>query len=177
MWEPITLNDIQIPIYYTQKDGVVLTSIPTLVPYHFLTKHDQKTKNIECGIASSPGELTYFSFSDPAVNTFVEHEAKRWMDKDWLEFLGKRKIAVQPLSLVLRDYALNTHIDLLSVDAEGMGLEVLKSNDWTQWVPDVIVVEDDVKDYLEGKGYILYKECGLSNIYTHSRFQNPFLSR
>ena len=134
-------------------------------------------KNIECGIAAKEGNLTYYSFSDPAVNTFVEKEAKRWMNKDWLKFLGTRSIAVRPLSSVLYEHALDKPIDLLSVDAEGMGLEVLKSNDWTRWTPKIIVVEDDVRTYLEEKGYYMYRECGLSNIYVHSSFKEGILTR
>jgi hypothetical protein len=38
----------------------------------------------------------------------------------------------------------------LNIDAEGMDLEVLKSNDWTRFKPKVILVEggtDYLKDY------------------------------
>ena len=40
-------------------------------------------------------------------------------------------------------------IDFLNVDAEGLDLEVLKSNDWDMWRPKIIAVEiwGDAIDY------------------------------
>lgn len=126
--------------------------------------------NIESGVAGKVGTLTYYQFSDPAVNSFVESEAKRWMNKDWIAFLGTKEVNVRPLADLLNEHAAGKHIQLLTVDAEGMGLEVLASNDWEAFRPDVIVVEDDVRSYLEAKGYRLYKECGLSDVYVHTTF-------
>lgn len=122
-------------------------------------------QNVEIGVAPVKGTLSYFQFSDPAINSFVEKEAGRWMNKDWVTFLGTREIAVRPLADILHMHASGKQIDVLTVDAEGMGLDVLESNDWSQWVPSVIVVEDNVRDYLIGKGYSFFRQCGLSDIF------------
>ncbi len=41
------------------------------------------------------------------------------------------------------------HIDFLSVDVEGLDMEVLRSNDWSKYKPDVILVEDKNFDFTE----------------------------
>lgn len=117
--------------------------------------------NIESGVGSA-GVLTYYRFSDPAVNTFKKEEADRLKGKSFLTFLGTTDIEVRPLSQLVEG-----PIDLLSVDAEGMDLEVLRSYDW-EYYPNVIVIEgDEPKQFLIQKGYILHAECGASRIYTH----------
>lgn len=35
----------------------------------------------------------------------------------------------------------HTHIDFLSVDAEGLDFEVLQSNDWTKYKPSILLIE------------------------------------
>ncbi len=126
--------------------------------------------NINTGVAKKAGFMEYFSFSDPAVNSFVEKEAQRWMKKKWITFLGMKSVPVQPLARIFEDSVGDTCINLLSVDTEGMGLEVLESNDWNRWKPSVIVVEDDVREYLARQGYLFFRACGLSDIYVHETF-------
>lgn len=61
-------------------------------------------------------------------------------------------------------------IDFLSVDVEGRDLDVLQSNDWEIFRPNIVLVEllestieelreDLVAIFLKGKGYIIYAKC------------------
>lgn len=129
-------------------------------------------RNILTGIGVREEELDYYRFSDSAVNTFVKEEAERWMGKDWLTFEGVRKVPVRPLRAVLSEHAPGKKIDLINIDVEGMGLEVLESLDWGEHRPHVIVVEGEVREYLEGKGYLLYKDVELSHIFVESSHSN-----
>lgn len=116
-------------------------------------------KNICSGVGNS-GVLTYYRFSDPAVNTFKKDEAEKWKGKPFLTFLGTTDVEVLPLSELVEG-----PIDLLTIDAEGMDLEVLQSYDW-KYHPSVIVIEgDEPKQFLVQKGYRLHMVCGASNIF------------
>ncbi len=118
-------------------------------------------KNICVGIGRV-GMLTYYRFSDPAVNTFKKEEAEKWKGKSFLKFLGTTDIEIKPLSGLVHG-----PIDLLTIDAEGMDLEVLQSYDW-EYYPNVIIIEgDESKRFLVQKGYTLHAECGASRIYIH----------
>jgi len=121
--------------------------------------------NLNCGVGPQEGNMEYYKFSDPAVNTFVEEEAKKWMHKNWVVFLGTEKVPVYTLATILDKYTAGKTIDVLDIDVEGWTLEVLQSNDWDNYRPKVLVVEDDVRSFLESKGYALYKDCGLSHIF------------
>ncbi len=119
-------------------------------------------QNICCGVGM-PATLTYFQFSDPAVNTFVAAQAQKWKEKAFLTFLGTRDVSVRPLSELIRG-----PIDLLTIDVEGMDLEVLQSYGWKQY-PTVIIVEgDESTEFLTQKGYKLYAQRGVSNIFSHT---------
>jgi hypothetical protein len=69
-----------------------------------------------------------------------------------------------------------SHIDLLNVDAEGLDLEVLESNDWSRWKPKAIIIEDNsfdasrpeksaVYNFLINKGYRLFGSTGVTMIF------------
>lgn len=123
-------------------------------------KERPEDKNICSGVGPT-SIMAYYQFSDPAVNTFKEVEARKWMEKPFLRFLGTTKINMQPLSEFIEG-----PIDLLSVDAEGMDLEILESYDWKH-CPKVVVVEgSSSKEFLLQKGYLLHTQCGPSYIYT-----------
>lgn len=119
-------------------------------------------ENICAGVGSA-GVLTYYRFSDPAVNTFTKEEAEKWKGKSFLKFLGTIPVEIKPLSeLVSRPF------DLLTIDAEGMDLEVLESYNWTHF-PEVIVIEgNESGQFLIEKGYALHKKCGASNIFVRN---------
>ena len=68
------------------------------------------------------------------------------------------------------------NIDVLSVDAEGFDLKVLKSNNWEIYQPTVILVEQHTLKFneldsdltylfLTSKGYKLVSRCFVTSIY------------
>lgn len=119
-------------------------------------------ENICAGVGNA-GVLTYYRFSDPAVNTFTKEEAEKWKGKSFLTFLGTNEVEVKPLSQIITG-----SVDLFSIDAEGMDLEVLQSYKW-EYYPKVIIIEgEDSGDFLEDKGYTLYARRGVSNIFVHN---------
>lgn len=135
-----------------------------------------KDANICVGVGGKAGTLTYHQFSDPAVNSFKEDEAKKWMGKDWITYLGPREVPVRPLRDILREVSGLPRIDLLTIDVEGMDLEVLQSNDWETYTPTVIIVECADYDphasehpivmYLRARGYVLAAFVGSSLIFS-----------
>lgn len=118
-------------------------------------------KNICAGVGRE-GTLTYYRFSDPAVNTFKKEEAEKWKGKSFLKFLGTTEVEIQPLSQLV-----DGSFDLLTIDAEGMDLEVLQSYDWEHYPKAIVIEGEGSKHFLLQKGYTLHTERGASCIYTH----------
>lgn len=105
-----------------------------------------KDINLEIGISSEQGEMTYYFIAeDSSMNS---------LSPDFLERVGmlnevKQEIPVPvlPLKEVLdRHLSKEQRIDFMNVDVEGHDLEVLKSNDWERFRPTVVVVEDNQVD-------------------------------
>lgn len=133
--------------------------------------------NLTAGVARTKSSLTFYRFSDPAYNTFSKEAADSASSKSWLAPLPSQEIEVYPLAELLRRHVPHgTRIDFLSVDVEGLDLEVLESNDWETFAPRVIAVEDHGFDaanpehspiyiYLCGQGYSLRAWVGPSLIF------------
>ena len=68
--------------------------------------------------------------------------------------VAETPVAVRPLAAVLAEHlAPGTVIDLLTIDAEGWDLRVLRSNDWARFRPTVVLVEsggDSLEEDLHG---------------------------
>ena len=98
--------------------------------------------NLEIGISSKEGELTYHIFNEPALNTFSKTEAEK---KDGLrsyKIIKEKKRNVQRLDYILDKYLPeNQKIDFLSVDVEGLDMQVLQSNNWEKYRPKIVLAE------------------------------------
>jgi len=127
--------------------------------------------NIECAINNLKEELTYYQFNEPALNTFSKKIAKERNGLRDYRIIAKKKILCRRLDELL-DMHLpeGQQIDFMSIDVEGLDLNVLRSNNWERYNPGIILVEDlqrqplsemensPVVTYLVSKGYELYSK-------------------
>ncbi|PNG28280.1 hypothetical protein A1348_28115 [Pseudomonas protegens] len=121
----------------------------------------------------------YYMFNDPALNTFDEALAKKRDGFHGYRLIEKRKIQVSPLSSIIEDSGYNGKIDFLSVDVEGLDLEVLQSNNWEKYRPKIVVAEslsqevvffkDRIYQYLQDLDYKFYAKTGNSLIFIDAR--------
>lgn len=133
---------------------------------------------LEVGVSAKEATLEYFMFNEPALNTFDLSIAAERNGLRGYRLIESRKINTFTLEKILKNnIPLHQKIDLLSVDVEGLDLEVLKSNDWELFSPKVIIAEclttlldevgaDSVYIFLKSKGYKLYGKSGYSFIFT-----------
>jgi FkbM family methyltransferase len=110
--------------------------------------------NLPIAIAATDGTATlYFYGHGVDVNNTLVREN---VDRDKIP----KKVTVETMRL---DSLLNTYlppqttIDFMSVDAEGLDLEVLQSNDWTRYRPELVVAEHHGQSIEEQIESDLYK--------------------
>lgn len=128
----------------------------------------QRDVNLELGISDSTGELTYYSFEEPALNTF---DPKVAASRD-SRLISEDRIQVLRLSDVLDQHLRQSQeIDFLTIDVEGLDLQVLRSNDWTRYRPAYVlaealgmrdvnqVIDSELCAYMALQGYALYAKC------------------
>ena len=136
---------------------------------------------IELGVGRSNGWLSYYMFREPALNTFNPIIAEDRVVREGCEVIEKKLIAIKTLGEILTEIGVVTKIDFLSIDVEGFDLDVLKSNNWAKFRPNIIIAEclglelesiqvDPIYIYLKENGYAAYAKTGNSVIY---RDQEP----
>jgi len=106
---------------------------------------------VNAGVSLNGGELAYHRFDHPALNSFSRDVYERLKSRH----LGTIQIQTKPLSEILNDcLPKGQSIKLLTVDVEGMDLEVLKSNDWQVYNPEYILIETNsisISDHLNSQ--------------------------
>ncbi|MBP7829141.1 MAG: FkbM family methyltransferase [Kiritimatiellae bacterium] len=120
--------------------------------------------NVEAAVGRGRSAAVYHQFRDAALNT-LDPDLARWQAGKRGEPFRTVAVTTQPLADVLRAHLPPAQgIDFLSVDVEGLELEVLESNDWSRFRPGVIVTEslhahvadrspEPVRRLLAGQGY------------------------
>ena len=120
--------------------------------------------NLEVGIGKNTTSLDFYIFNEPAINTFDSNLALERNNGSWY-IKEIRKIPVMPLSLILEKHIpKNTEIEFMTIDVEGMDLNVLQSNNWNLFRPKIILIEvygtsinkayrDPAFKFLEQNGY------------------------
>ena len=98
--------------------------------------------NLQCAIARERGTMTYYLFDDSPLNgCSAELSAHRANVQGYLQ-IGHMEVPAVTLRQVLDEHLpAGTEIGFLTVDVEGMDLDVLQSNDWSRYRPRFILVE------------------------------------
>ncbi|WP_224998108.1 FkbM family methyltransferase [Cesiribacter sp. SM1] len=116
-----------------------------------------KDVNLEVGVSEENGTLTYYFISESStMNSFSKDNLLE--NGMYKHVQAEIPVKVTTLEDILDKHAQQSgHIDLLSVDAEGLDYQVLRSNNWSKYKPDVIVLElscqdiDDVKHNISAR--------------------------
>jgi len=119
--------------------------------------------NVEAGIGDSYGELDYYSFCEPALNSFDKELSNERIKNGWKlkRQGGVIQVKVFPINDVLNKYMpKNRHIDFITIDIEGFDLVVLSSWDFEKYAPDFFVIED-----VEFNGKDIKEVCENSRVY------------
>jgi FkbM family methyltransferase len=126
-----------------------------------------RDKNIEIGISKERKKIIFYSFEEPALNSFDEKVSEERIEGGW-KFRKKIAVKTAPVNEVLgENLPKGQHIDFMSIDIEGLDFEILKSLDWERYKPDFLLVEDleivdkgtigyessEMYKFLEGKNY------------------------
>lgn len=140
--------------------------------------HRRRDITVNCGIGEEVTTRPYYIFNHQSCNTFLPEQRDAMLKKSFVRLIGETPVPIRPLRQVLDEYAPHVQIDVLNIDVEGMGMQVLRSLDWAKTRPRIICVEDDDFDFTKGPGfgsetyaffaersYALHSKVGLSCIY------------
>ena len=136
-----------------------------------------RDKFVNCSIELTESNLReFYSFYADVYSTFDKDRALDLINQG-LELKEIDYVPSKDLSSLVREFLRDTQecsINLLSIDVEGLELEVLRSFPFREYKPEIICVEElsspiyevtSVSEYLEKLGYTLVAYTGLSSIY------------
>lgn len=124
--------------------------------------------NIEAAVSSQPKRLNYHIFDEPAINTFDAKFASGIIESGQYRLISTKEITSRTLAEILNEFLPCAQpIDFLNIDAEGLDLDVLKSNDFSKFRPKIILIEDlslnltntnasPTNNFLEENGYEIF---------------------
>jgi FkbM family methyltransferase len=100
--------------------------------------------NLEIPVSKEVESLTYFIFNEPALNTLNEKEADLKSKIPGYHIIEKKVLQTKPLSMILDEHLGNEKkpIDFMSIDVEGLDMQVLQSNNWNKYRPTYVLAED-----------------------------------
>lgn len=141
--------------------------------------------NIQLGVSDSTGQITYYQFDEPAINTFDSEIVNSRLAKTHYKLKSTCEVDVERLDQILTNHLpADIQIDFLSIDVEGYDFAVLKSNDWERYRPTCVLVEalgaslEDVMrgkifDFMKSQQYVLfaktYNTLFFLNVYRNER--------
>jgi FkbM family methyltransferase len=132
--------------------------------------------NLEVGITQTEQTLDFFIFQDSAYNTFSAQLAADYQTAG-LPLVKKVLLPTRRLSSILEEYLpAGQKIDFMSIDVEGLDLEVLQSNNWEKYRPSYIlaelhqvdiahITESAIYSFLLGRGYKLVSVVNVTLIF------------
>ena len=162
--------------------GINIDAMPgSMKLFNFFRPRDV---NIETPISSNSEELTYYIFNEPALNGFSKELSEERNKLDHYKIVSSEKLKTKTLKEILTEN-LDKHqvIDFMTIDVEGMELEVIKSNDWKSFKPKVLLLElkdqiiedlmlDEIKLFLKVQNYDLYAKTVHSVFFKRKDLQN-----
>lgn len=178
---PIDINNTYY-FYVEGSRGVCVEPNPSLIAK--IKKHRPKDVCLNIGISpdGKEGELDFYIFdesdSEKGLSTFSKSEAEHVQNTTHIKIGEIKKIPVTSINKVLSQYFPTKAPDLISIDVEGLDLEILKTIDFTIYRPIAICVEtvnftlshkktknEGIITFMNSKGYFPYADTGLNTIF------------
>ncbi|MDB5168810.1 MAG: FkbM family methyltransferase [Candidatus Saccharibacteria bacterium] len=148
---------------------------PQLENYKRFVSKRPKDINVRAGVAAKRGTMVLRSYANQGLSTFSASMKKQYQEHPDNSTATFEDVPVQvlPLKELLKENNL-TKIHFMKVDVEGLEYEVLNSNDWEVYRPEVLCIESNhiAQDWhalLETVGYKMAFKDGLNDYYCDSR--------
>jgi FkbM family methyltransferase len=166
--------------YINGSRGVNIEANPELIESFNI--HRQGDINLNLGISDVEEELDFYIMSDNTLSTFSKEES------DSIISSGKalkevKKVRLTSLTNILEMYLEGEFPDFMSIDVEGMDMQILKSIDYSRKTPKIICVESaeyspngsgarrsELIDFLVSKNYYEYANTNLNAIMVRRDF-------
>jgi FkbM family methyltransferase len=124
--------------------------------------------NLEIPVSDKDEVLTYYIFNEPALNGFSKELSDSRNGLRQYKIIDTKELRTRTLASILDEFMpVGQKIDFLSIDVEGLDFQVLNSNNWEKYKPEVVLVEvlgstlgqimdSEAVAYMQKNGYIVF---------------------
>lgn len=172
--DPYFLNNTAL-FYSLGSRGINIEANPVLIKDFF--KYRPEDINLSFGIGSNETIMDFYIMNDPTLSSFSAQECEKYIATGKYHIIKTQKIKISTIQNVLDEFNNGIFPDFLSIDAEGMDFEILKTIDYQKSAPKVICVEaadyspigagerrSELINFLEENGYYEYANTNLNAI-------------
>ena len=135
--------------------GINIDAMPNSM--RLFNKIRPRDTNLEIPISDKKQKLKYYMFNEPALNGFSKELAEKRDGKDNYKIISEKNLETSTLEEIFEKHLPHgQEIDFLSIDVEGLDLQVLKSNNWRRFRPKCVLVEilgSSINDVTNSKEY------------------------
>ena len=142
--------------------GINLDAMPNSMK--IFEKYRPRDINLEIPVGKDGEKLVYYIFNEPALNTFDKNRIEAIVSKSVYTLIREMEIQIRSLKSILDEYLpKGQNIDFMSIDVEGLDFEVLKSNDWKKYRPEILLVESlggggGIDDFIKSEIYLFLQD-------------------
>jgi FkbM family methyltransferase len=126
-------------------------------------------KNLTALVSDKVETLNFYRFPEGAWNTTHTEGAKMLQERDPVQtpiIAVEPKVTV-PVSQILDEYVGTQKFDLLTIDVEGMDLQILYAINFQKYRPKVMALEVTIREwtseplasFIQAKGYEVFAQC------------------
>ena len=138
---------------------------PNLEAYKKFTHIRNHDINLNCGISQKERISSYFEFEEGAYNTFCKENVP-----NNTKLKKVSKIFTRRLDSIFNEHHVQK-IDFMDIDVEGNELDVLCSNNWDLYRPQIILCEQKMRmeDIIKSEIYLFMKQNGYEAVSKYNR--------
>jgi FkbM family methyltransferase len=172
--DPFVLSNTAL-FYINGSHGINIEANPALIEN--FKKLRLEDINLNIGIGAAESTLDFYVINDPTLSSFSKEECEKFITTGKYFITNTLKIKVTTIQNILCEYNNGVFPDFLTIDAEGLDFEILKTIDYANNAPKVICVESadyspigagkrrtELIDFLIQNGYYEYANTNLNAI-------------
>ena len=97
--------------------------------------------NLNLGVSNKKGFFSFYELGESTLTSFNYQDAIENTKKHHTKIVNEYKVKVTTLKEIFETHIGDKQIDFLSIDTEGLEIQVLEGNDWKMYEPKLIIIE------------------------------------
>ncbi|HUR42279.1 MAG TPA: FkbM family methyltransferase [Verrucomicrobiae bacterium] len=179
--DPVKLSNTYY-FYLKGGSGVLVEPDPNLFPRLQRARRRDTCLNAAVSIDGTRGRRPFYLMRSSTLNTFSKAEAMRCAAMGE-PILREIEVDTLPVSVVLEEHFASRPLHFLSLDVEGVDLDIIRSIDFARWRPWVMCVEtitfdadrqrqrkrSEIIEHLTAQDYLVYADTYINTVFVDRR--------